>query len=411
MRRKFIALTAIAVLIAVGVGVGAAFVRHTGQPVEKNVPPDKENLRTFVQTANEWLAERQKTAGLSFYMADAENGWRTDGKNVYYTSDSGKTWTAAAPFYDGGAVDFVDSTHAVALAKAVKNEEMLTGISVYATADSGKVWRHLALAGAPYFSADNSTRGVDGFSMTDSRNGLLMLAGDAAAGHHESSVFSTKDGARSFQQQTDNLRVPNGQTTLVTADATHAYLFVNGSASPVFMTATADGGKTWTEQDNGVTAHFTDVTPSYMPVRMTGDTRIALLSVQNGVEAAAAKGQTEKADTHMRNTFYTLSANGAVSGKLAELLTELPLDAKSVSMPDAQTIFVFSHAQGKPVLYRHVAQGGWTRIVSNTLPSDASQIQFLNLSNGFILQKDAVYVTVDGGKSWMKSVFSENAAH
>lgn len=404
MRGKYIALTAIALITAVGVGVGTAFYQHTAsRTVEKNILPTTENLKEFVQTANNWLSERQRVASFSLYMADAQSGWRTDGKNIYHTTDGGVSWAAAAPFYDGQAVDFVDGTHAYALAKAVKDEEALTGISVYATADSGRSWRHLVLSGAPFFGSDSIVRGVDGFSMADRQNGMLLLAGDPAAGHHESAVFSTKDGARSFQKQTDGLHVLNGQPTLAAADAQHAYLFVNGSAAPVFMVATTNGGKTWTEQDSGLSARYTDVTPTYVPVHIAGDSRVALFSTQNGVAASGAKPKTETADSHMRNTFYTLAPNGSVSGTMAELRTELPLDAKSVSMPDAQTLFVLTRADGKPTLYRFTVHSGWTCITSPTLPSNGLQIQFTDLSNGFILQKDALYHTADGGKTWAKS--------
>lgn len=404
MRVKYIALTAIALAAAIGIGVGAAFYQHTtSRSVEKNIAPDRDNLKEFVQTANNWLSERERIAPLSLFMADSQTGWRTDGKNIFRTTDGGAHWEAAAPFYDGQAVDFVDGTHAFAIAKAVKDEEALTGISVYATADGGSNWRHTTLSGAPFFGPDAIVRGVDGFSMADRQNGLLVLAGDPAAGHHESTVFSTKDGARSFQKETDGLHVLNGQTTLASADEQHAYLFVNGSAAPVFMTATTDGGKSWKEQVNGLTARYTDVTPTYVPVRMTGDSRIVLFSTQNGLPASGTQHKTETADTHMRNTFYTLAPDGSISGTLAELLTELPLDAKSVSMPDAQTIFVLSQAGGKPALYRFAAQGGWTRISSPTLPSDGLQVQFTDLSHGFILQKDTLYRTEDGGKTWSKT--------
>lgn len=406
MRVKYIALTALALAAAIGIGVGTAFYQHAAsRTVAKNVPPDHDNLKTFVQTANNWLSERQQTASTSLFMADSQTGWRTDGKNIFRTTDGGAHWEAAAPFYDGQAVDFVDGTHAFALAKAVKDEEALTGISVYATADGGSNWRHTTLSGAPFFSSDAIVRGVDGFSMANLQNGLLVLAGDSAAGHHESAVFSTKDGARSFQKETDSLRLLNGQTTLASADEKHAYLFVNGSAAPVFMTATTDGGKTWKEQDDGLTARYTDVTPTYVPVRTAGDSLIALFSTQNGVPASGTQHKTETADTHMRNTFYTLAPDGSISGTLAELLTELPLDAKSVSMPDAQTIFVLSQADGKPVLYHFSSQGGWMRISSPTLPSDGLQIQFTDPSHGFILQKDALYHTQDGGKTWSKTAF------
>lgn len=402
MRGKYIALLVAAVLAAAAAGVGTAYVRQAGRPTAKTVLPTHEDMQSFVQTANDWITERQKTADLSLYMADTQNGWRSDGQNLFHTTDGGKSWDAAAPFYDGGAADFLDATHAFALAKAVHDEEALTGISVYATADSGKNWRHLALSGAPYFSAEGITRGVDGFSMASSSNGLLILAGDPAAGSHESVVFATKDGARSFTKQADSLRMPNGQNTLALADASHAYLFINGSAAPVFMLATTDGGKTWKEQDSGLSPRFTDVVPTYVPVRMAADARVAMLSVQNGTPAAGAKGKTETADARMRDVFYTLSPDGAVAGKLTELLTDLPLDAKSVSMPDAQTIYALSRAGGKPVLYRFQAQGGWKRVESATLPADALQLQFVSLSDGFVLQKDAVFVTTDGGKTWVK---------
>ena len=402
MRGKYIALLIVAVLAAAGAGVGTAYVRQAGRPAAKIVLPAHEDLKSFVQTANAWITGRQKTAGLSLYMADTQNGWRNDGQNLFHTTDGGKSWNAAAPFYDGGAVDFVDAAHAFALAKAVHDEEALTGISVYATADSGKDWRHLALSGAPYFSAEGITRGADGFTMADRLHGLLVLAGDPAAGSHESAVFSTKDGGHSFTQQASGLRMPNGQTTLALADASHAYLFVNGSAAPVFLLASTDGGKTWKEQDGGLSPRFTDVTPAYVPVRMASDGRVALLSEQNGTQASGAKGKTETADTRMRNVFYDLSPDGAVSGKRTELLTDLPLDARSVSMPDAQTIYALSRAGGKPALYRFNAQGGWARIESATLPADGLQLQFVSPSDGFILQPGAVSVTADGGKTWVK---------
>lgn len=406
MRGKYIVLSIVALAAATGIGVGTAFYQNRTLSAAKNVTSPHENLQSFVQTANNWLTARQKSSAWSLHMANTQSGWRTDGQNIYHTADGGKNWSAAAPFYDGQAVDFQDASHAVALAKAVKEEEALTGISVYSTSDSGTAWHRLVLSGSSIFGTDSIMRGVDGLSMADNRNGLLILAGDPAAGHHESTVLSTNDDGHSFQKQTDTLRVLNGQTALAAADAKHAYLFVNGSPAPVFMTATTDGGKSWTEQDSGLTTKYTDITPSYVPIRMTSDSRVALLSVQNSAAApSSSKKQAETADTRMRNTFYTLSEDGSVSGKLAELLTELPLDAKSVSMPDAQTIYVLSQAGGKPVLYRFAAQGGWTRINSSTLPDGGLQIQFVDPSHGYILQKDAVWQTSDGGKSWGKSLF------
>lgn len=400
MRGKLIALLVVAGLAAVGTGLAVALMRQTVRPAQKNAVPSQENLHGFVLAANNWLTERQKTAGLSFCMSDSQNGWRTDGQNIFHTADGGKTWTATAPFYDGNTVDFIDGTHTFALAKAVKDEEALTGISVYATADSGKIWRHTALSGSPLFT-DDILRGVDGFSMSDVRNGLLLLAGDPAAGSHESTVLTTTDGGHSFRKVADGLRMPDGQTTLASADASHAYLFVNDSASPVFMLATADGGKTWEEQDSGVSARYTDVTPSFLPVRMTANDRVVLFSAQNGAKTTAS-GSKDSAgpDTHMRNVFCALAPDGSIESTMTQLVTDMPLDQKSVSMPDAQTIFAFSSTGKKSALYRYAGRGGWTRITSATLPTDAVQIQFLNTSDGFILQKNAFYSTSDGGKIW-----------
>lgn len=405
MRGKLL-LVAAAAVAAVGVGVTAALLgpQTNNKPAAQRAP-DTATLRSFVQTANAWLDGRQDTAGVSFSMSDAQNGWRTDGKSVFRTKDGGRTWSAAAPFYDGGALDFADGTHVYALAKTVKEEMRLTGMTLYATADAGASWRHTAFSGAPLFGADTLVRGVDGFAMADAQNGMLLLAGDAAAGNHDALTFTTADGGRTFTAHTGTLRLPTGQNALRQTDALHAYLFVNGASAPAQLYATADGGDTWQQPQGLPEARYVDVTPMLYPVWMDGTARLALFESQNGLENYPAASGSQKRtgpDDSMRADFYLLDENGGVQSELTSLRTALPIDGKSVSMPDARHLFAFTQEKGKGVLFAFTAGAGWSRVSASGLPDDAVQLQFVNETDGFLLASDAFYTTADGGRSWTR---------
>ncbi|HCC00258.1 MAG TPA: hypothetical protein DEP42_03435 [Ruminococcaceae bacterium] len=359
--------------------------------------PGKENKETFVKNAKEWLNTREQNAAISLQMADTRNGWRTDGKRVYHTTSSGKQWASSATFYDGGAGTFVNSNQAFLTAKLVKDKEALTSVSIFSTANGGERWKKALLTGRPYFNQKESiTTDVDGFSMADAKNGLLLLAGDGAAGHHESSVFSTDDGAQHFNLRAENLRVLNGKTTLTSADESHAYLFVKDSAAPVSLLSTVDGGKNWTSKEESFDTDYTDVSPALYPIRMNATERIVLLSAQNGKNGTA--------DTQMNNTFYRLFPDGSIENTSAQISTNRPLDNKCVSMPNASTIFVYTNVENKPALF-HYAEGKWKKISSNSLPGNAIQVQFVNQDDGFLLLSNALYRTTDGGKTWTKTAF------
>ncbi len=398
MRGKWLAAFLTVGVAAAGLGAGAALMKKTAKPVQKTAVTSRETMQGFVQAANAWLTARQKTSAVTFFMADKENGWRTDGRKIYRTSNGGRTWETAAAFSDGQSARFVSADEAFTLADFTYQDEELTGLSVFATADKGNSWRRTALPKT--FLSSDFLRGADAFAMADRKNGLLFLAGDEAAGSHESSVLATADGGLSWQQAAEGVRIPGGQVTLACADASHAYLFVNNAASPVFMLASQDGGKTWNEQDAGISARYTDVAPTYLPVRMTSSERVVLFSTQNGRKTSSSGNGGETADSHMRNVFCTLTPDGAVEKTLAQLVTDMPLDARSVSMPDADTIFAFAGTGKTSALYRFTRKQGWKRVVSSALPAQALQVQFLDQNDGFLLQSGAFFTTADGGKTW-----------
>lgn len=403
---KKILIAAAGACAAASLGIFTAFSGRQATPAAKQTP-DADTLRAFLQAAESWQETRAQSDGVQLHMADAQNGWRTDGKSVYYTADGGKSWRSAAPFYDGGALAFTGTNTAAALAKTVKDEMSLTGLSVYATADAGKSWKQTAFSGEPLFSAQTLVRGIDGFDMADNKNGLLLLAGDAAAGSHDSAVYATSDGGTHFTQKNAELRLPNGDGTLRQADARHALLFINNAAEPAQLFATADGGTSWKAAEGLPSSPYTDITPMLYPARTASDGCVALFESQNGLENYPAASGSKKIvgqDAGMRAVFMRLNEDGDADSVFATLRTALPIDGRSVSMPDAQTIFVCTRESGRTVLLRFTEADGWTYAAQN-LPDGVLQIQFISDTEGFLLMQDALYTTRDGGANWSRLPF------
>ena len=183
---------------------------------------------------------------------DSTHGWVVGYGTILATSDGGATWTAQDPGTTAHleGVFFPDATHGW----AVGDEG-----TILATADGGATW-------TPQYSGTDLPSGItftlSGVCFPDASHGWVVGRAEIWAGNHQPSHFedvlsATADGGATWTPQYSGTETLNG---VCFPDAGHGwavgYDYYTGES---VILATSDGGATWTAQDPGTAAQLTAV--------------------------------------------------------------------------------------------------------------------------------------------------------
>ena len=176
------------------------------------------------------------------------------------------TQNAETYFADKG-VYISDEVTALAYSENAAAGDEGETVSVLISGDRGKTWNTYTVPNTG--AADYGTKCI-GF--TTSKDGWLLLAGDAAMGHQENRIFQTADGGRNWTEigNTSAIypRVVTG-TGFANSEIGFVSFRYDTDVNPVVY-RTADKGKTWTQCSlaipdsfKGITTYATALSPVF----------------------------------------------------------------------------------------------------------------------------------------------------
>lgn len=131
-----------------------------------------------------------------FHLVSPTEGWLLADR-LYWTKDSGQTWTNITPNLNGkvmAAVTFADNFHGVIIAE-VPGGDAITAYAIAQTSDSGKTWTHVPLN---LFSPEemNVLGGpiIPSLQFLDAKTGWLVVKAMTSSNFDVGTLFKTNDG-------------------------------------------------------------------------------------------------------------------------------------------------------------------------------------------------------------------------
>lgn len=193
------------------------------------------------------------------YFPNSSTGWIitnfADGNtgSLYYTTNSGSTWTHYNVPFNGGSIQFVDGTHGfvMLITGAAMNKQ---SIELYQTSDGGATWVRNYTNDPTVPGAGNSLPlggHKNGISFRDASTG--WVGGDTPMNGFVY-LYKTTDSGVTWSQQP--LALPAGYESAFITTTAPTFFGTNDAILPVWMTigigmrdlflyVTHDGGATW----------------------------------------------------------------------------------------------------------------------------------------------------------------------
>ena len=333
----------------------------------------------------------------SIHMVTTKIGWGTAPGGIGRTSDGAATWKLVLPtkngaFARGQDALAVQSSQSALVAEIKANGRRLT---VNSTADGGRTWKGstVAVPGSPPYAAS-----IGSLTFSDALHGWLLLFGQAALGSVAHQILRTSDGGRTWMRVEYNLisdhsrdslpRCNGAVSDLNFRDPVHGWSTGTCGAGTQFREVyrTNNGGRTWRQDPPPIPAgiHLTYFAPQHpvftsaegvLPVNVQVPWRFLLYVTHNG-------GATWKPSTLLTVFHGTMPPHSLV----------FALNARVVWVREGQ------------VLHRTTDSGvHWTRIAQNPNLGWQTQLNFVNLNDGFDMLspgRDFIKVTTDSGRTW-----------
>lgn len=321
-------------------------------------------------------------------MLDVNNGWALSGAisglGVLRTADGGITWHDASPIGISSRPSngfFLSEAEAWVL---VSGADMTSG-TLYRTTDGGANWDTTVV---PFGSAS--------LEFTDPQNGWALASLGFALSHEAVAVYRTHDGGLTWTEVfTDDPQAPNTSDSLPFAgdksgltalDDQRAWVTGSEPVSDyIYLFATTDGGKTWTEQNPPLPPSFAGGMTNSFPVEFLFDNTAVL---QVNVYA---------------NTTSTILYISHDEGKTWAPTTPAPIAGK-ISTPNSQDFFAWDG--GATIYTSHDSGKTWSPVATNVnFPDELASFQFEDFFTGWAVTSDAnshykLYKTLDGGMTW-----------
>jgi photosystem II stability/assembly factor-like uncharacterized protein len=201
--------------------------------------PEHEHAAAMAATADGGRTWRvvQHLRATELVVAGAHDAWTLAGGELLHSADEGRTWTAVSrrPIFD---VSFATPRGGMALAAEGGTEVLVI------TLDGGRVWRRRKL---PCSSALGDVG--DRVALATPSTGYVLCAGTAGAGDQRKTLFSTRNGGRSWQLVARDRRFPAGYLQGVAfVPGGHGWIWESRGS---FVT-TRDGGRTWSVLPVGI---------------------------------------------------------------------------------------------------------------------------------------------------------------
>jgi len=308
-------------------------------------------------------------------------GWsfawgRNGAARAYRTANAGIDWVAL-PGPDSVVGMFaLDADHAWVVLGGPR------GATVETTSDGGRTW----LAANPL---GTTAAGAD-IRFSDTLVGSMGVVGHDGA----SASYVTGDGGRTWTALTLPA-APRCEARFQTAfsDRLHAFGIPNSCAAPVGLWRTDDGGSSWIA-----------VTLPPAPWTGPGATLFALaLPVLHGQDGwmAGAGGVTTGANA-LQHAWLYRTHDGGRTWTVADLPATAGPNSDFSRAPSLWFAGYLNGDNERAFLY-HSVDGGttWTRV--RELPFNPRGLQFGDDLHGYAAGFDAIWVTVDGGRTWANS--------
>jgi len=274
---------------------------------------------------------------------------------VYKTSDAGATWESSTlpAKVSPNDVSMTDADHIWFSGRFGH---------IYATADGGKNWML-------QFYDTTLTRFMNYVEMFDLKNGVAM--GDSRNAFGPAVVLKTSDGGNHWVSVNDSAfggYSGDEWRRIDFVDPLVGY-FLQSGINPPNLFKTTNGGKTWT----ALNPFF-----GYAQVIKFYDSKIGLAIWKKGELMRTIDGGA---------TWVLLSSPHTEWGNDIEFS---PADPAKIWLADSFSLY-FSSDTGRT----------WTAQLPNA-GGHCTDIKFLDSDNGWFLTSDAVYRTVNGGKTFVK---------
>ncbi len=326
-------------------------------------------------------------------QVDPSHGWAVAGQRLVLTDDGGLSWydrtppAAIATDLNILAVEFLVPDHGwIAIAEPFKSatDPGFGRIDVWRTIDAGHTWLKSELPKALIHN-QGDTLGEVALDFLDATHGLAFITGGSATSAHDSDLFWTSDGGRTWAADRPTGPGSSGiEGTVVFANATDGLIVGSPVGSGVYVTH--DAGKTWQAGTLGA------------PAGMAGDQRFFGRPVFISPSLALVPVRFQ-ADTGNVTRIYRSTDGGSSWSFLAHLPgTGAPL----VSILDKQRWIAPS---GSDVVATGIAGSTWTTVASRPAQTNLQTAQFLDLTTGWAVYDNAVgngvlIATSDGGATW-----------
>lgn len=323
-------------------------------------------------------------------MIDTNNGWAMNDSLVLRTEDGGHTWSNVTP--DNVTVHtnpslkpaavFIDKNNAYL---AIPQEDSY--IKIFKTINGGEDWETTAihstfsLAEAPYISA---------FQFIDNKNGFLLIGDGLASGSEPIEVYKTTDGSQSWQLlsiTSEQSKLPHDglKSGIAFLDMNNGWVTGNDSSNQLYLYRTVDGGNSWRKEELKIPDGFSvegeapyTLPPNFLTIR---EGFLPIIFHQGG-----------------QPTFFYRTSDG---GDHWEVTTPIYSDLNYRfiwSIIDKNTII----ASDENSLF--ITKDGAKTWEKNSIHDiqNITLLDFLSISEGWMVGEEKLYKTNDGGRSWTK---------
>ena len=329
-------------------------------------------------------------------LVDATHGWAVADQRLVLTDDGGATWRDANPpaLREGTTaanllnVEFLDPQHGwVAFAEPFKaaSDPGFGRVDVWRTTDGGRTWAKAELPVAAIHN-QGDTLGNFQFDFLDPGHGVAFITGGSANSAHDSDLYWTADGGRTWSADRPTGPGSDG------IEGTVAFTNLNDGVivgSPVGLGAsyTRDGGKTW--RAAGLAA----------PQGMAGAIRAVGLPVFFDATNGLVPVLFDDGTANVTRVYRTADAGATWSW-----ISHVPgTAAPFVSIVDQQHWLAL---EGTTVV--STVNGGttWATITASPPTPSLAGAQFLDPRSGWAIWtgtsgESQLYATTNGGASWL----------
>ena len=294
------------------------------------------------------------------------------------TVDGGRTWTQLLPsLAPTTLLDFTDALHGFGIGLASDPQAVLASV------DGGRTWREIYRAADP----------VQAVSFVDRKVGYMVTT---APSGQSPVLLATRDGGRHWRRQA---RLPiasgvlAGTTTYLHFQSVREGIMQTGFYPDVTLSATMDGGKTWTVLSSRPAAPGAAEQFSFI-----ADMGYTLQTVPGATLSQPSDVTLERTIDGGKSHDIVHTWQGSGQGAAVYFLNQ---DLGWVAMQE----HIYSQ-DARTVVYA-TRDGGKTWTASSTAMSLQNfntqlQMQFATAKDGWLMGIGSLYRTNDGGRTWQQ---------